>query len=132
MPVSIRTIELFNDSLERCVQHPEFISRFYEIFLNSDPAIAEKFKNTDFHRQKRMLKASLYLLIFVAEGKEEGFAHMKRITELHGHGQLGIPAFMYDLWLASLLKAVGEFDLGYNPDVEAAWREMLSQGIEYM
>ena len=131
MVLSIRDMELFNDSLERCLMHTDFLSRFYDLFLASDPRVAEKFQNTNFTRQRRMLKSSLYLLIFVAEGKEEGFAHMNRIAELH-RGKLQVPGFMYDLWLRSLLQSVSEFDVGYNADIETAWRNMLANGIEYI
>lgn len=132
MPVQPEDIELFNDSLERCTSHPNFLGRFYEIFLASSPEVAEKFNNTNFSRQKRVLKSSLYLLIFATEGKPEGVAHLNRMTELHGPGQLNIPAYMYDLWMESLLKAVAEFDIAFGPRVEKAWRSMLASGIEYL
>ena len=132
MAVDAEDIEVFNDSLERCTSHPEFLGRFYEFFLASSPEVAEKFKNTNFARQKRALKASLYLLIFASEGKPEGTAHLDRMAETHGPGNMNIPPQMYDLWLESLLKAVQEFDIAFNPRVEKAWRNMLSSGIEFM
>jgi hemoglobin-like flavoprotein len=132
MSVSPEDIELFNDSLERCTSHTEFLTRFYERFVASSPEVAEKFKNTDFTRQRRVLKSSLYLLIFATEGKPEGTAHMEGMNELHGPKHLNIPAYMYDLWLDSLIKTVQEFDVGFSPRVEKAWRSMLAAGIEYM
>jgi hemoglobin-like flavoprotein len=132
MALSSQDIELFNDSLERCTANPQFLARFYEIFLSSSPEVAEKFKNTNFNRQRRVLKSSLYLLIFAAEGKPEGMAHVQRMVELHGPANLNIPAYMYDLWMQSLLKAVSEHDPAYGASVEQAWRNMLAAGIAMM
>lgn len=132
MTVSAQDIEIFNDSLERCNMHPDFLVRFYEIFIASSPEVAEKFKNTNFSKQRRVLKASLYLLIFAAEEKPEGLAHVERMAEIHGPNQMNIPSHMYDLWMESLLQAVKEFDVAYGPRVESAWRNMLQEGVELM
>lgn len=125
-------IQLFNDSLERCTSKPEFLYRFYDLFIASSPEIAEKFKNTDFNRQRRMLKASLYLLIYAVEGKPEGLAHLARMSELHGEKGLRIPTWMYDNWFECLLKAVKEFDSHFLPETEAAWENVLREGIDAM
>lgn len=132
MTASPKDIELFNDSLERCTSNPNFLRRFYEIFLSSSPEVAAKFKNTDFKRQRRMLKSSLYLLLIAIEGKPEGMAHIQRMAAVHGPSNLNIPDYMYDLWMESLLKAVSEFDSAYRPAVENAWRSLLSIGIQVM
>lgn len=125
-----RHLELFNDSLERCTARPDFIERFYEIFIGSSSAVAEKFKNTNFNKQRRMLKASLYTLVFAAEGKPEGQLHLERISKLHN--EIDVRPEMYDLWLDCLMQAVREFDPYFRPEVEAAWRSILSQGIDFM
>jgi hemoglobin-like flavoprotein len=130
--VDERDIELFNDSLERCTQNRSFMERFYDLFVASSPEVMEKFKFTDFRRQRRMLKASLYMLVFAAEGRPEGFVHMEEIAKKHGAGNLNVKPEMYDLWIESLLKTVSEFDRGFNPEVERAWRNMLHAGISYM
>ena len=56
-------IELFNDSLDRCSGRPGFLDRFYELFLASSDEVAEKFERTDFRKQTRVLKASLYIMM---------------------------------------------------------------------
>ena len=35
---------LFNDSLERCTQNPDFLRHFYDLFLATSPEVAEKFQ----------------------------------------------------------------------------------------
>jgi len=51
-------IELFNDSLARCLRRGELFQRFYELFLASSDEVREKFRATDFRRQRRMLQTS--------------------------------------------------------------------------
>ena len=53
------TLKTFEDSLQRCNSNPNFLDRFYEVFLASSPKVKEKFAQTDFVRQKRALRASL-------------------------------------------------------------------------
>ncbi len=63
--MSERDIELFNDSLERCTRHSGFLDRFYELFLTSSADVAQKFTHTDFKKQKRALRISLYMMMLV-------------------------------------------------------------------
>jgi hypothetical protein len=129
-----RNLELFNDSLERCQAHSEFLSRFYEIFIASDKAIAEKFTHTDLRRQQLALKTSLFLLL-EASGRNpprESITHLERLAERHDRNHLDINPGMYALWLDSMLQAVREFDPRFDASVERAWREVLARGIEVM
>ena len=129
-----REIELFNDSLERCQSHAEFLTRFYEIFIASDRAVAEKFTHTDLRRQQLALKTSLFLLL-EASGRNpprESIAHLERIAERHGRRDLDIKPGMYALWLDSMLQAVREFDPRFDERTERAWRGVLARGIEVM
>lgn len=127
-------LELFNDSLERCQAHPEFLDRFYKIFISSDPAVAGKFAHTDMKRQQVMLKSSLFMLLEAAgrNPPRESLAHLERIAERHDRKHLDIKPEMYALWLDCMLQAVAEFDRKYNSDVERAWRHILASGIDVM
>ena len=51
-----KTIQIFEQSPRRCDSNPAFLDIFYEHFLDSSPKIKERFANTDFHRQKRLLR----------------------------------------------------------------------------
>ena len=53
-------IRIFNDSLARCLSNDRFFRRFYELFLASSQEVRDKFRNTDFAKQNRMLRASFY------------------------------------------------------------------------
>jgi hemoglobin-like flavoprotein len=129
-----RALEIFNDSLERCQADPAFLSRFYEIFISSDAAVAEKFARTDLKRQQLALKASLFMLLQASARNppRETIAHLERIAERHDRRHLDIKPEMYDLWLDAMLQAVREFDRRYSAEVDRAWRQVLARGIELM
>ncbi len=125
-------IGLFNDSLERCTARPDFLDHFYETFLASSDEVAEKFKNTDFKTQKKILKASLYLMMLAAMGKSESEAHLRRIAEVHGRKQQDVRPELYDIWLDCLVGTVKEFDPCCDANTERAWRVMMEPGIAFM
>ncbi len=124
--------ELFNSSFERCQSKPGFLERFYRIFLGSSPEVAEKFRHTDFVRQREVLKASLYMLMLASLGTPEALQHLDRMAQLHSRKQLDIRPELYDLWLTCMMKAVGEFDPAFNEKTEQAWRRVLQHGIDYI
>ncbi len=132
MITSDRAAELFNDSLERCTASDEFLDRFYELFLTSSREVAEKFRHTDFSKQKRMLKASLYMMILMAEGKSEIQKDLQRIAKRHSRADLDIRAELYSLWLDCLIQAARESDPRFTPETEMAWRRIMAQGIAFM
>lgn len=132
--MSEREIELFNDSYERCMRRPGFLERFYEIFMASSEEVVAKFAHTNFKKQVRVLKVSLYMLMSAAGTSlpPEVTAHLERIAEVHSRRQMDIKPELYDLWLDCLLQAVREFDSLFHRDIEAAWRNVLAHGIEVM
>jgi hemoglobin-like flavoprotein len=126
-----RDVELFNDSIERCSASPEFLTRFYTLFIASSGEVAKKFEHTDLRRQARMLKTSLFILMLASE-ETERIAHLSRLAKLHSHSGLDIRPELYDLWLEKLVQAVSECDRKFDREIEAAWRRVLQPGIDYM
>ena len=126
-------IALFNDSLARCLRDGQFFQRFYELFLASSPEVSEKFRGTDFRRQRRMLQTSFYMLVeYMALGWPECEAYLERIAAAHGKYGRDISPHLYDLWLECLLKAVRESDDRCSTEVEAAWRYVMGAGISFI
>jgi len=124
-----RDADLLHHSYKRCLKRSGFLERFYEIFVASSEEVAAKFAHTDFKKQIRVLKLSLYMLMTsVATPLPE----LARIAEVHSKRQLDIPPKLYDLWLDCLLQAVREFDPKWNEEVDAAWRRVLTTGIQFM
>ena len=125
-------LEAYVGSLTRCLGMPAFLDRFYEIFLESSPEVAEKFKHTNFARQKVALGQSLYLMVMAAEGGEAAVAYLDRIAERHGRSDLDIRPELYDVWLDALVATARELDSDFDDETEAVWREMIRPGIEIM
>jgi hemoglobin-like flavoprotein len=124
-------IELFNDSIERCSSDPEFLRRFYTLFLASSDTVAKKLERTDLRKQARLLKTSLYIMM-LANDESERVVHLERLAKLHSRTGLDIKPELYDLWLDRLLQAVKESDPMFDMETETAWRRMLQPGIEFM
>jgi len=126
-----KDLELFNDSIERCSSRPDFLSRFYTLFLASSDMVAKKFERTDLRKQARVLKTSLYIMM-MAGGETERVAHLERLAKRHSRAELDIKPELYDLWLDRLVQTVKEFDPMFDAQTETAWRRMLQPGIEFM
>ena len=126
-----RDVELFNDSIERCSCRPDFLRRFYTLFLASSDTIAKKFEHTDLRKQARLLKTSLYI-IMLASGESERIVHLERLAKRHSRAELDIKPELYDLWLDRMVQAIKEFDPMFDPETETAWRRVLQPGIEFM
>ena len=124
--------ETFNNSLGRCQANPEFIPIFYVNFLASSPRVKQKFVKTDFSRQNRMLKGSLYMVMAASEGSEAAEKYLAYIAERHSGRDLDIEPELFECWLDSLVLTVKEVDLGFTPEVEEAWRAVMREGIKYM
>ena len=127
-----RTLEVFNDSLSRCQSNPDFMSQFYDLFLASSPLVKEKFATTDFQKQNRMLKASLFMVMSAFEGAESAEQYLAQIAERHSSQDLDIGPELYGLWLDSLLLTVKQVDPRFTTEVGKAWRDIMDQGIKYM
>jgi hemoglobin-like flavoprotein len=124
-------LETFEGSLARCTGQPRFLDLFYTKFLASSPKVREKFKDTDFVRQKRALKASLHMILLAAQDDDPG-KYLSDIAERHGVRELNVGAELYDLWLDSLLDTVEACDPEYRSAVRKAWEEVMMVGIHYL
>ena len=125
-------LALFHDSLTGCTSHPQFLERFYALFVASSGEVRHKFSRTDFQKQRRLLEASFYLVMLEADGKPEGSVHFERIAALHSQAHRDIPPRLYDLWLDCLVHAVRESDPQWTPETERLWRRMMANGIAFM
>jgi len=122
----------FNDSLTRCTSDPQFLERFYDLFLASSDEVRHKFSKTDLQKQRRMLQASFYMVMLAADGPLEGTVPLEYLAALHSQRHLDIPPHLYDLWLDCLLQAVRESDPQWTPETESLWRSMMAKGMAFM
>lgn len=127
-------VHAFRASLKRCLSTPDFLRTFYDLFMGYSEEIREKFRQTDFTRQTRILADSLYAMAVVAQGERESpaWVEMDRLGRQHSRGQLDIRPEYYDVWLDSLIKAARQYDPEFTPALETSWRETLRSGIDHM
>ena len=129
---------IFRKSFDCCMASPVFFDLFYDHFLKSSPEVGEKFRHTDFARQKGALKASLHLIAdaIVLDSSDlsrsRNLLQMQEVAQRHSRSQANIPPHLYILWLDSLLFAVKETDRNFDAEVEAAWRMGMQSGINYI
>jgi len=114
-------------SYGRCCASPAFFDTFYQHFLASSPAIREKFVRTDMAAQKHLLRAGILNLVLYARGMSD--TKLRALGQSHSREGFDIRPELYDLWLDSLLLAVKEHDPQASLEDLAAWREVLSKGI---
>ena len=122
----------FNDSLTRCTSDPQFLERFYDLFLASSDEVRHKFSQTDMPKQRRLLQASFHMMMLAAISDPVGTAHFERLAVLHSQQHLDIPPHLYDLWLDCLMQAVRESDPQCTPETESVWRRMMANGLAFM
>lgn len=121
----------FARALAREVDGRSFFDAFYERFLAASPAVAEKFRHTDMHRQQVMLKKAFYHLVsFYASSHADHY--LDQVAIRHGRHHLDISPALYDLWLETLVATLWDFDRECSDEVELAWRLVMAPGIVYM
>src|SRR5690606_18786373 len=99
-------------SYGRCLrQDNNFIDRFYQRFLASDPRIEAMFANTDFSKQRMALRRGISMAILHAEGNSIVERPMNQMADVHSSkGRAPVPAELYPLWVRCLLETIRETD----------------------
>lgn len=128
--MSLSAHMIAQQSYARCLRSPDFFERFYEILLESHPAIAPMFAQTYFPRQRQLLKHGLGLLL--SYGNVPNQELLDRIAARHSKAALDVPPDLYPVWVDSLVQVVGERDPKFDDGVESAWREVVAPGIAFM
>ena len=132
MALDQNQIARFDSSLARCLSDQTFLTRFYDLFVASSPDIAEKFRDTDFQRQRRAMGASLYVLVLALERGEAAIIYLNQIARQHSRRDLDVRPEMYDAWRDCLLQSVKEYDPLFSDEIEQAWREAAKFAIDFM
>jgi hemoglobin-like flavoprotein len=129
-----RSRDTFLASFGRCRASAGFLEDFYGRFVASSEEIRAKFAGTDMKRQARMLEDSLYVVAVAVQGEEGSLARsdLPRIAARHSRKDLDIPPGLYDLWLECLIESVRTHDPQFSAEIEAAWRQTMAFGIDYM
>jgi hypothetical protein len=126
--------EVFITSLKRCLASPEFLLDFYGFFMDSSEEVRQKFANTDFKRQVRVLADSFWAISVAAQGPRTSpaWGDLPRLAARHSRRDLDIRPGLYDTWLDCLIQSVRKHDNQFSAEVETVWRKTMAVGIEYM
>lgn len=132
--VNASTRDTFLASLGRCRATAGFLDAFYQRFVASSDEVRAKFAKTDMMHQVRVLEDTLFVVANAVQGEEGSPARsdLPRLAERHSRRDLGIRPELYDLFLECLIVTVRTHDPKFTPEVEAAWRETMGFGIDYM
>ncbi len=120
-------------SFGRCCTQDEFWDRFYQRFTNSSGEIRDMYKNTDFDKQRALIRNSVSFAIMYAKNEGKGLAGMKidQAAELHKRENLNIRPDMYPLWVTALTSTLQDLDPLYEDGLSEAWAEVMAPTINY-
>ena len=121
-------LDVFNQSLSRCIKDPEFMDIFYQKFIAESKQVKEYFKNTDMDKQKKMLLHSLANMVIAYERPEI----LTDVAIKHDARHLNIMPELYVSWLECLIQAARITDPLFTSDVERTWRVVMQNGINYL
>lgn len=125
-------IERVVASYGRCCMRPEFFDRFYNIFLGSHPSIKPMFAQTNFTKQKALLREGVAMMLMHLEGKSIGTLCLNRIADTHNPRRMNITPQLYEYWINSVIATAKEYDSEWTPELEAEWRKALHAGVHYI
>ena len=119
-------------SYGRALIHGDLMARFYELFLASDREIRDKFRDTDFDKQRELLSQSINMAILLPQGNVVARNALTRLRESHSRKRLAIAPRLYGLWTDSLIRALSEADPDFSRELERQWRELLAVTVAFM
>jgi hemoglobin-like flavoprotein len=111
-------------SYGRCLRGKNFIERFYEIFLESHPAIRPMFAKTDFQTQRMALRHGISAAISYASGSSLTKRTVDQMAASHSRtGHAPVSPELYPYWVDSLVQTVKEMDPQATPQLLSRWRQ---------
>ena len=116
-------------SFDRCEATGDFADKFYAIFLTKSPEIPPLFAQTAFEKQRKLLRATVYIMVTRDVDDPIARETLERIGRSHGRSELDIRSELYDLWLDSVCETVKDLDPEWTPETERFWRERMAPGI---
>ena len=119
-------------SYDRCLENDEFLDTFYEEFLAKSEEIPPLFANTDFRRQKQMIRMSVRMMVRLGAGEDGTKLAISKLGETHSRHHHNIRPELYGLWLDALCESITQYDPEYTPKLEQQWRDTMQAGIEMM
>ncbi len=122
--------ESVQDSFERCEKAGDFAETFYGIFLKKSPEISDLFAKTDFQKQHKLLRASVFILVNLDIENPNAKEMLARVGDSHSKHHLDIRPELYETWLNSLCETVKQMDPHWTETLEISWKNHMRPGID--
>ena len=119
-------------SFARCEAAGDFSETFYDNFTNATPAIAPFFAQTDFGRQRKLMRDSVYLMVTQDVSDPEMSALLERLRKIQKSAGRRIILKFYELWLDSICATAKDLDPEWSQPLEDYWRARLRAGMEFV
>ncbi len=129
MSVDYATVEA---SYDRCLEDGDFFDTFYDKFLAKSEEIPPLFAETDFRKQKQMIRMSVRMLVRLGLGEDGTKLAINKLGESHSRRQHNIRPELYELWLDALCESIKQHDPQHTPQLEQQWQDTMHAGIEMM
>ena len=122
--------EAVKSSLERCEASGDFGEVFYKKFLNSSHVVPPLFSATEFPRQKKLVRDSVYNLVGKDVSDPVLRQELERLGRRHSRRGRNIRPALYELWLDSICQTVKVLDPEWDEALERKWRVRLRPGMQ--
>lgn len=117
-------------SFARCEANGDFAEIFYNTFMQASPSIAPFFAQTEFGRQRQLLRDSVYLMVTHDVSDPDMRALLDKLGGLHSRAGRNIAPKLYELWLDSICATVKQLDPEWTQTLEDHWRVRLRAGMQ--
>ncbi len=122
--------EEVRQSFARCEAAGDFAEAFYTTFINASPAIAPFFAQTEFGRQRKLLRDSVFLMVTHDVSNPEMRGLLDKLGAVHSRAGRNIAPKLYELWLDSICQTVKVLDPEWSQSLEDHWRVRLRAGMQ--
>jgi len=102
------------------------------VLMDSDIEIRQKFANTDFDKQRKLLRKALLSAITFSAGGTVARERLEVIRTSHNRMHLDIRPEFYPVWVDSLVKSVSVCDPKYSGRLDADWRAVLQPTVDFL
>jgi len=120
------------ESFERCDELGLFSDTFYDIFMSKSDEVKLFFKDTDFAKQKKLLRATVKVLVSNDLEDSRTKKILEDIAKTHNRTGYDIAPKFYKLWLDSLCETIARHDPEYSDELEMIWRNTMQESIDFI
>lgn len=129
-----KQVHQVSESYLRFGNSAAFYKDFYQLLLSQSDEIAAMFRDTEWDRQRHLLKSALKSAILFAKEPDVQLVrmHMDRIAHTHSKERYNVRPELYPIWLDCMIQTISTHDPEYSEALGDAWRATLTPAIKLM